>query len=367
MRKTNQSWALLPMVGAALSISLGVHAAQLPAWTLGAGSFLAAPAACVQAAVPVLTPAPAPVSTPAASPPPSPVPVPTAAPTPAPAQGVPVTLPPGEPPAGAGRVAEKHYGQKPGGAFLPCGPATIRNNTKTYPQAQLAAAAAAGLPFAVEKDSPYPQVLILHTHATECYRTHTGLWYAPGDTARSTDPAIGVCAVGQVMADVLNEAGVNTVHDTTLNDYPSYNASYGNSRAVAQQWLAQYPTIKVILDVHRDAIEADGVRFAPVAEIGGRQAAQVMIISGADNGTTVQLPHCMQNLGFAAAWQSAMETDWPGLTRPVLFSHRFYNQDLSTGALLLEVGGHGTDLAQALYAGQLAARSLAKVLTGAPG
>ena len=362
MRKSDFSWALLPMVGAALSVSLGVHAAQLPAWALGAGSFLAAPAACVQVVLPTASPAPTAlpkkVAIPAAAETPAPTPAPTAVPTAADW----VALPEGQMPAGAGKVQEKHYGQKPGGVFLPCGQATIRNNTKTTAPEEISAAAAAGLPFAIEPNSPEPQVLILHTHATECYRTHTGLWYAPGDTARSTDPSIGVCAVGQVMTEILNQAGVYTVHDTTLNDYPSYNASYGNSREVAQRWLTQYPSIKVILDVHRDAIESDGVRFAPVADIGGRQAAQVMIISGANNGTTVKLPRCMENLGFAAAWQSAMETDWPGLTRPVLYSHRFYNQDLSTGALLLEVGGHGTDLNQALYAGRLAAQSLARVL-----
>ena len=106
MRKTSQSWALLPLVGAALSVSLGVHAAQLPAWALGAGSFLAAPAAWVQAAVPPASPAPSPLPTPApaaASPAPVSTPGPTQAPPVADAWA---ELPVGEPPAGAGKVAE---------------------------------------------------------------------------------------------------------------------------------------------------------------------------------------------------------------------------------------------------------------------
>lgn len=369
MRKTNRIGLCLPLVAAAAALSLAVVAPNIPAWTLEVGSVLAGPVPAVQAAVqaaatpqPIPTavqPVPAPTAVPEA-------PAPTAVPTQEQGQTINdwVDLPEEAEPAGAGKVTEKTYHQSAGGVFVPCGPATIRNNTKTTSQQEIAAAVSAGLPFSVQVDSKEPQVLILHTHATETYRTHTGLWYAPGDTARSTDNNVNMCAVGQVMTDVLNQAGICTIHDTTLNDYPSYNASYGNSRAVAQSWLEKYPSIRVILDVHRDAIEGDGVRMAPVTQIDGRQSAQVMIISGANNGTTVPLPNCMQNLAFAAAWQSAMETDYPGLTRPVLYSHRYYNQDLSTGALLIEVGGHGNNLNEALYAGRLAAQALARVLRG---
>ena len=200
----------------------------------------------------------------------------------------------------------------------------------------------------------------MHTHATECYRPAEGLWFLPGDGARTTDRAANMCAVGAVMADTLNAAGIHTLHDETLNDYPSYTGSYSNSRAVVQQYLAQYPSIKVVLDVHRDAIETDGARVKAVAEVEGKTAAQVMIICGADkNGN---LPNFKQNLAFAAKWESAMESRYPGLTRPVLFDYRYYNQDLTTGSLLIEIGGHGNNLNEALYAGYLAAQSLADAL-----
>ena len=231
--------------------------------------------------------------------------------------------------------------------------------------ADLAAEIENPLPFAIEKDSPDPQVLVMHTHATEDYRLSAGLWFTPGDGARSTDRSINMCAVGRVVADTLNAAGIHTLHDETLNDYPSYTGSYANSRTVVQQYLAQYPSIKVVLDVHRDAIETEnGSRMAPVCTVDGRQAAQVMIICGCDNGTTVQLPDWRQNLRVAAAWERAMEGMYPGFTRPVLFSYRFYNQDLTTGSLLIEIGGHGNNLNEALYAGQLAAKGLAAALLG---
>ena len=265
-------------------------------------------------------------------------------------------------PADAGTVTEQQFGQGSGEKYIPCGAGSIKNNTRQT-AADIAAEAAQPLPFAIEKDSAAPQVLIMHTHATEDYRLSAGLWFTPGDGARSTDRSINMCAVGRVMADTLNAAGICTLHDETLNDYPSYTGSYANSRAVVQQYLAQYPSIKVVLDVHRDAIEREnGTRCAPVCTIDGRQAAQVMIICGCDNGTSVQLPAWRQNLRFAAAWERSMEAKYPGFTRPVLLSYRFYNQDLTTGSLLIEIGGHGNNLNEALYAGYLAAQGLADAL-----
>ena len=267
-------------------------------------------------------------------------------------------------PEDAGTILEKTYPQGSGEKYVACGAGSIKNNTRV-PAAEIAAEVEAPLPFAVEWNSPEPQVLIMHTHATEDYRLSAGLWFRPGDGSRTTDRNYNMCAVGRVMADTLNAAGLNTLHDETLNDYPSYTGSYENSRAVVQRYLAQYPSIKVVLDVHRDAIETEGgSRMAPVCTVDGRQAAQVMIICGCDNGGSVRLPNWRQNLRFAAAWERSMEGMYPGFTRPVLFSYRFYNQDLTTGSLLIEIGGHGNNLNEALYAGQLAANGLVQALLG---
>ena len=270
-------------------------------------------------------------------------------------------------PEGAGALLEKNYQQGSGEKYIPCGSGSIKNNTSVS-SADIAAEITNPLPFAVEWNSPDPQILIMHTHATEDYRLSAGLWYRPGDGSRTTDRDLNMCAVGRVMADTLNAAGLNTLHDETLNDYPSYTGSYANSRAVVQQYLSQYPSIKIVLDVHRDAIETEnGSRMAPVCTVNGRQAAQVMIICGCDNGTTVSLPNYRLNLRFAAAWETAMEGLYPSFTRPVLFSYRFYNQDLTPGSLLIEIGGHGNNLNEALYAGQLAANGLIQAIKNAAG
>ena len=127
-----------------------------------------------------------------------------------------------------------------------------------------------------------------------------------------------------------------------------------------QAYLERYPSIKVVLDVHRDAIEdSDGTRVKPVCEIDGESTAQVMVIAGCGNGSSIALPNWRLNLRFAAEWEAAMESAYPGLTRPVLCGYRFYNQDLTTGSLLIEIGGHANTLDEALRAGEYAAKALA--------
>lgn len=337
-------------------------------WALAAQ---AAPAAAVSAAadldppagVPALpTPTPTPESTPlpavTPAPNPSPAPEPTAAPTPVPAPtAAPVR------PANAGPVMAEQYSAAAGSVKLAAG--SIANQTAHDDSVLAGIVAAGGLPFTVELDSTDPQVLILHTHATETYQPDGRDWYDPAFTARTLDKAQNMCAVGEAMAAVLNAAGVNTLHDTTLHDSPSYTESYRRSAATARDYLEKYPSIKIILDVHRDAIEADGARVKPLAQIDGQDTAQVMLIAGCDNGGSVPLPHWQQNLRFAAAWEQAMEAAFPGLTRPVLCGYRFYNQDVCSGSLLIEVGGHANTLAEAVRAGELAAKALAALLGAA--
>ena len=215
------------------------------------------------------------------------------------------------------------------------------------------------------RSSALPQVLIMHTHATESYQTWPDPMFDPGYTARSKSTALNMCAVGEKMAQVLNAAGIRTLHDETLYDAPGYTDSYKRSRAGVQAYLERYPSIKVVLDVHRDAIEdSDGTRVKPVCEIDGESTAQVMVIAGCDNGSSIALPNWRLNLRFAAEWEAAMESAYPGLTRPVLCGYRFYNQDLTTGSLLIEIGGHANTLDEALRAGEYAAKALAGVLGG---
>ena len=283
-------------------------------------------------------------------------------------QSVPAQAQPSEPepepdaepepvPEGMAAIEATHYGQGSGGQYVSTGAGSIKNCT-ALSAAEVAAEVGQALPFDVEVGSAEPQVLIMHTHATETYELEDKSWCDPAFSARSTDTSVNMVAVGERIAAELNAVGITTLHDATLHDYPSYNGSYDKSNETVRAYLEKYPSIKVVLDVHRDAIQReDGTRVKPVAEIDGRTAAQVMIICGADNGGN--LPNFRQNLRFAARWEEMMEQMYPGLTRPVLFDYRYYNQDLTTGSLLIEMGGHANTLDEALYSGELVGKALA--------
>lgn len=214
------------------------------------------------------------------------------------------------------------------------------------------------LPFQIERNSDQPQVLIYHTHATEAYLPSLRSWYGLEEAFRSQQEEENMVAVGEVLAQTLEEAGIKVIHDTTQHDNPSYTGAYDRSRETMQRYLEQYPSIKVTLDVHRDAITRDdNTIIAPTATVEGQQVCQVMIISCADEE---RIPNFRQNFTFAAALQQQAARMYPDLMRPILFDqNRFYNQDLTTGSLLLEFGSHANTLAQAKRSAVLIGNSLA--------
>lgn len=238
----------------------------------------------------------------------------------------------------------------------------VKNLTK-LPKSEVDVELLATLDFKVEKDSSEPQVLIMHTHATESYQSGPEPFYDPEYTCRTLDPTQNMVSVGAIMAKRLNDLGYNTLHDTTLHDHPSYNASYGRSKKTVQEYLEKYPSIKIVLDVHRDAIEKpDGTRIKPVVTLQNKKYAQIMLICGADNGN-LAMPNYKKNLRFSSLFQNAMETAYPGLTRPLLFDYRNYNQQLTTGSVLIEVGSHANTLQEAQNSADLIAYALAKMFT----
>lgn len=196
-----------------------------------------------------------------------------------------------------------------------------------------------------------PQVLIMHTHTSESYEQTADGHYDPSYTGRSLSPSNSVVGVGAVIAQSLADKGICTVHDGTVYDDPLYNNSYSRSRERVQELLKEYPSIKVVLDIHRDGIENDGVRIAPVTEIDGEKTAQAMIICGCDDGSGI-LPYYKENLSFAGYLQSSISKQYPTLLRPMMFDYRFYNQDLTTGSILIEVGALGNTTKEARNCGK---------------
>ena len=259
-----------------------------------------------------------------------------------------------------GRVERMSFGTFSGSLYFDLENAGQVRNETTMSNGRLYTESLNRPEFTIEANAA-PQVLIMHTHTTECFEPCERDAYDSSFNYRTTDSAMNMCRVGDAIAEQLEAAGIGVIHDTTIHDYPSYNGSYERSRKTVTAQLKAHPSIKVVLDIHRDAIGGNGVIQQPTVRIGGKKAAQVMIISGCDDGT-MGMPDCMKNFRFAALLQQQMESDYPGLTRPILFDYRKYNQDLTTGSLLIEVGTHGNTLDQAVYAGELIGQSLSRAL-----
>lgn len=212
-----------------------------------------------------------------------------------------------------------------------------------------------------------PQILIVHTHGSEAYSQTDGLTYQESDSYRTTDCSRNMVRVGEEMAQIFRENGFEVIHDTNLYDYPAYNGAYDRSGAAVKDWLAKYPTIKIILDVHRDAlVGTDGSIYKLVSEENGEKVAQVMLVVGTD-GSGASHPYWIDNLALAIRYQQELISDYVTLARPIVLRNSRYNQNLSTGSLLVEVGGHGNTLTEALAGARLFAQSVSQVLLGLKG
>lgn len=225
-------------------------------------------------------------------------------------------------------------------------------------QADVAALASAPVQITL---SSGPQILILHSHGSEAYTPSGTDVYEESDPYRTTDCNYNVVRIGEEMARVLRSHGFEVIHDTTLYDYPSYSEAYDRSLAAAQRWLTQYPSIQVVLDVHRDALTAeDGTIYKAVSSENGDSAAQVMLVVGTDG--TKKHPLWQENLTFAMRLQQQLLDDHDTLARPMVLRASRYNQHLSVGSVLVEVGTHGNTLQEALLGANLFAESAASVL-----
>ena len=219
----------------------------------------------------------------------------------------------------------------------------------------------------LELNTAGPQILIVHTHTTEAYTPDgTDIYTGSGDS-RTTDNYYNMVRVGEEVAQILREAGWSVVHDTEYYDYPAYNGAYTRSGAAVEAWLEKYPTIQVVLDVHRDALVAeDGTVYKTTAEVDGEKMAQVMLVVGSDAGGQKH-EHWRKNLAVAVAVQSGLNADYPTLARPMILRSSRFNQQLAPAALLVEIGSHGNTLQEALAAARVFAQSFAETLDGLAG
>ena len=197
-----------------------------------------------------------------------------------------------------------------------------------------------------------PAVLILHTHATESYTMTAAGEYTETSDYRTLDPDYNMLAIGARVEELLEAAGIGVIHAETLHDYPNYTGAYDRSQATAEEILAEYPGIRLILDLHRDSAADGNGELDTSAEKDGRESAQLMLLMS--TGFT----GWEDNMNLAVKTTVWLEQTYPGITRGILTRNGDYNQNLGPRSMLVEVGAAGNTLEEALQAAEALAEAI---------
>ena len=222
--------------------------------------------------------------------------------------------------------------------------------------------ALAAQPLTWDLTEDQPSVLIFHTHATESYEKN-GEDYSESSPYHTSDTRYNMVAVGDLVAAILEQNGIRVIHDRTLHDEPSYEEAYDRARTSVEDYLSRYPSIRLVLDLHRDAADRDGVQISTTCLAGGRESAKLMLILGSNAGD-YDHPYWLENLSLGVKLQALLGENYPELFRPLQLSAGRYNQDLCPGCLLVEVGTAGNTREQAFQAATLLAQGIVALAHG---
>lgn len=226
----------------------------------------------------------------------------------------------------------------------------VFNNATTYPMnlAELKN---------IEPSFSNPTVLIVHTHTSEAY--------AESYDARSTDNRKNVVRIGEIISEILKKEGINVIHDTTQNDSPSYNGSYSKALGVIQRNIEENQNIQVVLDIHRDYTarneNGEETQLKPVTQVMGKPTSQVMLVVGTNNSGLTH-PDWKENLAFAVKINEELDKISEGIARPINVRKERFNQHLTKGSLIVEVGSAANTLEESEEAAVHIANAVASVL-----
>ena len=185
----------------------------------------------------------------------------------------------------------------------------------------------------IRKNPQVPQILIYHTHSQEEFVDSV-----PGDTETS------IVGMGEVLAEALRGYGYQVIHDTGVYDLidgvSDRSAAYDYARVAVENILQEYPTIEVIIDLHRDGV--DGQKF--VTEIDGKPTSMIMFFNGISRNSQdepiayLANPYTQQNLAFSLQLELAAREKYPGYTRNIYLKAERFNLHLRPRSLLVEAG-----------------------------
>ena len=210
-----------------------------------------------------------------------------------------------------------------------------------------------------------PRILIYHTHTTEAYFKTPAHQYTDSGDWRTHENEHNIVAVGERLATLLQEKyGIAVLHDITDHEPPKLATSYSRSVKTMEKYRAEYPSITMYIDVHRDAYGNNPKKPADFIVIDGKEVARLMFVVGTGEGATGtgygEMPDFASNYALAKRITESLAQVNPGLVRNIRVKTGRYNQHISSQCLLVEVGHNANTLEQALNAVDYLAAAIAE-------
>ncbi len=231
------------------------------------------------------------------------------------------------------------------------------DNTTTIGSRLLNAKKLLAYDLTVDRQSDGPVILIYHTHSQEGYKDSV-----------ANDPSTTVVGLGDYLTELLEEKGFSVLHDTGSYDVPERDRAYSVAAPNIEAILKKYPSIQVVIDLHRDGVNED---VHLVTEQNGKQTAKIMFFNGLSHTTALgdipylKNPYIEDNLAFSLQMQIAAAEYYPDLTRRIYLKGYRFNMHFCPKSLLVEVGAQTNTVEEAMNAMEPLAELLNKVLTGA--
>ncbi|MHA7962700.1 stage II sporulation protein P [Paenibacillus sp. CAU 1782] len=198
-------------------------------------------------------------------------------------------------------------------------------------------------------------VFVYHSHNRESWYPELG-----ADAKDATSKTTNITLVGKRLADKLEELGVGSMHSdtdysTAIKDY-RWELSYKYSLKTVKEALASSNELKFMFDIHRDSQK----REYTTVDIDGKSYAQVYFIIGHRN------PDWKENEKVASKIHEALEKDYPGISRGIWgktanTGNAEYNQSLSPGNVLVEIGGVENTLEESYRTADALAKAVSSI------